>query len=362
VITNDHRLHIIVRDASLPEGAKLVRTGIDINNGISSVTYCNRTPDVSEYGGGPPTVADFDGDGIPDVGVAGAVGYIAVSGKKLMDLTVPADKTPLWFKTTRDCSSAVTGSAVFDFNGDGRAEVVYSDEYHLWMYDGLTGDNLIAPTCNTTGTLYEYPVVADVDNDGQADIVVASNAYAFTCPDGDEPGKGQSGIRVFGSASSSWVRTRRVWNQHTYHVTNVNEDGTIPKNEAPNWTTRGLNNFRQNKQPGSEFAAADLVVELAPACDPKSSIVATVRNIGEATAPAGVEVAVYDGPLATGKLVGTAMTTRALAPAQGEPIVFTVTSPVKEASAKLTAPKDVLQCRTQNDSVGPVSMRCNGVN
>jgi hypothetical protein len=31
------------------------------------------------------------------------------------------------------------GSSVFDFNGDGKAEVVYSDEYHLWMYDGSTG-------------------------------------------------------------------------------------------------------------------------------------------------------------------------------------------------------------------------------
>ena len=96
--------------------------------------------------------------------------------------------------------------------------MVYSDEYHLWMYDGSTGNNLIPSTCDTTGTLWEYPLVADVDNDGQADIVVASNAYGITCPDNNSK---QAGIRVFGSAKGSWVRTRRIWNQHTYHVTNV---------------------------------------------------------------------------------------------------------------------------------------------
>jgi len=31
---------------------------------------------------------------------------------------VPDSDIDLWFKTTKDCSSAVTGSSVFDFNGD----------------------------------------------------------------------------------------------------------------------------------------------------------------------------------------------------------------------------------------------------
>src|SRR6185436_596112 len=116
----------------------------------------------------------------------------------------------IWQQPTHDCSSAATGSSVFDFNGDNKAEAVYSDEKYLRVYDGATG-NVLWQTCNTTGTLIEYPVVADVDNDGQADIVVASNAYAYDCE-----GTKQSGIRVIQSQSKSWVRTRRVWNQHTY--------------------------------------------------------------------------------------------------------------------------------------------------
>ena len=35
-----------------------------------------------------------------------------------------------------------------------------------------------------------------------------------------------------------------------------------PQHELPNWTQPGLNNFRQNKQPGGEFAAPDAIVSL----------------------------------------------------------------------------------------------------
>jgi hypothetical protein len=43
-----------------------------------------------------------------------------------------------------------------------------------------------------------------------------------------------------------WIQARRIWNQHTYHVTNVEENGTIPRFEAPSW--RSLNTYRTNAQ------------------------------------------------------------------------------------------------------------------
>ncbi|HEY8377175.1 MAG TPA: VCBS repeat-containing protein, partial [Nannocystis sp.] len=333
-----------------------LRKGVDINNGISTIAFCNAG---SEYGGGPPTVADFDGDGIPDVGAAGAVGYIVFSGAKMMDPNVPNEDIDLWFKTTHDCSSAVTGSSVFDFNGDGKAEVIYSDEYHLWMYDGPTGTNLIPSTCNTTGTLWEYPLVADVDNDGQADIVVASNAYGVTCPDN---GTKQSGIRIFGSASGSWVRTRRIWNQHTYHITNVREDGTIPAVEPANWTTPGLNNYRQNVQPEGEFSAPDLTATIYPRCEGPYGLVARVRNIGQAAVPPGVVVGFYEGdPDQGGVQLGVGMTKKALYPAEAEDVAIDVPNP-SEALTDGTIPVFVVlddgqpehswkECRTENNKV-----------
>ena len=43
-----------------------------------------------------------------------------------------------------------------------------------------------------------------------------------------------------------WVPARRILNQDTYHVTNVNEDGTIPQQEQPHWLLN--NTFRAQAQ------------------------------------------------------------------------------------------------------------------
>jgi len=361
VSSSNHTISVVRYDPAEPGGAKVIRRGIDINNGISTAAFCNA---ASEYGGGPPTIADFNGDGIPDVGAAGAVGYVVMNGAKIVDPNVPDNELILWFKETHDCSSAVTGSSVFDFNGDGKAEVIYSDEYHLWMYDGATGTNLIPSTCNTTGTLWEYPLVADVDNDGQADIVVASNAYGITCPD---DGTKQSGIRILGSANGSWVRTRRIWNQHTYHVSNVGEDNTIPMMEQANWTVSGLNNYRQNRQPGSEFSAPDAVVSVAPKCFDAYGLVARVQNLGSASLPAGVKVGFYYGA-APGTKLGEAFTQKTLYPAEAE----NVTLLLPAAPLDITSGKEKVfvvvddgmpphvwhECRTDNNVSESVPATC----
>jgi hypothetical protein len=212
--TLKHHLVIWRYNPDLPNKVEIVRPGININGPLNP-SLCPVGSAGNTRGGGPPTIADFNGDGTPDVAVAGGIGYAVFDGKKLMDPNVPAAETLLWIKQTKDCSSAATGSSVFDFDGDGSAEVVYSDEHYLRIYKGSTGD-VLWQTCNTTGTLREFPLVADVDNDGRADIVAVSNNYSsITC----EATK-QTGVRIYGDAKGQWVRTRRIWNQHAYHVTN----------------------------------------------------------------------------------------------------------------------------------------------
>jgi hypothetical protein len=198
---------------------------------------------------------------------------------------------------------------------------VYGDEQFLRIYDGTTG-TILFETCNTTGTLWEYPLITDVDSDGHADIIAISNSYSsITCP---ADGSKQQGLRVFGDVEGRWVRTRRVWNQHHYHVTNVDEDGSIPAVEAPNWTTEGLNNFRQNVQPEGEFAAPDLVVTVLPHCDlDERGVIARVRNIGQAAVPEGVNVGFYAGdPTAGGALLGSGVTTKPLYPAEAQDVLL----------------------------------------
>ncbi len=353
----NHQLNVWRYDTSQPGNFRVVRSGVDING-----TFPNNCPagsSGSTTGGGPPTIADFNGDGTPDVAVAGGIGYAVVDGTKILDMSVPADQTLLWLMQTRDCSSAATGSSIFDFNGDGSAEVVYSDENFFRIYNGLDGTELFK-TCNTTGTLIEYPLVADVDADGHADVVVVANDYSsITCPD---DGSKQTGLRVFGDTEGKWVRTRRIWNQHNYHVTNVNEDGTIPAPELRNWTQPRLNNYRQNVQPAGEFSAPDLIVTASIRCAAGTELVAMVRNIGAASVPPGVVVGFYDGdPAAGGTRLGEATTTRELAPAESEQVSIFVTSlPQNQLYAVVDdggPPHAWQECRPDNntsDSTAPV--------
>ncbi|HLT39554.1 MAG TPA: hemolysin, partial [Enhygromyxa sp.] len=155
-------------------------------------------------------------------------------------------------------------------------------------------------------------------------------------------------------------RTRRIWNQHHYHVTNVDEDGRIPVQEQPNWLADGLNNFRQNVQPLGEFSAPDLVVDLSSLCMNGYQAIATVRNIGQAAVPPGVVVGFYDGdPSLGGALLGSGVTTKALYPAEAEEVILdgaSVPQAIKDGDAELWVVVDDgmpehpwHECRTDNN-------------
>src|SRR5262249_39412373 len=142
---------------------------------------------------------------------------------------------PKWTNNVQDFSGLATATA-FDFLGDGVAEAIYADETQIYIFDGKTGvTNLTSP--RNSGTLIEYPVVADVDNDGSAEIVYVSN-YSNAA--------GGVTLTVLRDAEERWIPARRIWNQYSYHVTNVREDGTIPKVMKKNWQL--LNTFRTNSQ------------------------------------------------------------------------------------------------------------------
>ena len=203
---------------------------------------------------GPPTVADFNGDGYREIGTAGADYYMIIKLQCDVDdweAQGCADRGILWKTPTQDCSSRATASSVFDFHGDGRAEVVYADEVAFRIYDGSTGEVLFEDTRHESNTRIEMPIIADVSNNGRAEVLVPS-AYVNR---GDRPG-----LWVWADADGHWVRTRRIWNQHAYHVTNINEDGSVPVAAERNWENDRLNNFRQNVQPDGLFDAPDLLV------------------------------------------------------------------------------------------------------
>ena len=280
-----------------------------------------------EGAGGPPTIADFDADGVMEISSANGSMYnvFEYAGGATPQLSVK------WSSGTQDLSSNVTGSSVFDFEGDVAAEVVYGDECYFRVYSGKTGQVLFQ-TANSSATIHEYPVVVDVDGDNNTEIVVVANDANHkngnpTCA-GYGPGEApRHGVFVFGDANDKWVRTRKIWNEHAYHITNINADGTLPNPEPKSWVQpTGFNNYRVSNQGAGVYNAPDLRVDLevsTASCPAGLELRARVKNLGSLGVASGVSVTFHLGPDESGKLLGEAKTTKALLPGQSELVSIT---------------------------------------
>jgi hypothetical protein len=203
-----------------------------------------------------------------------------------------------WLRNTQDDSSRVTGSSVFDFNGDGAAEVIYNDECRFRIYDGLDGTVYMTEPSESR-TRIEYPIVVDVDNDGNAEIVFATTNESGFCSENLD-NLYNNGIEVWGDAGDFWVSARRIWNQHAYNVTNVTESGLVPLQAPEHWKQfngREYNIFRSN--PRTLGIAPDLTVLGVQVSSPNAvcgqlnndlNIVAEIANIGDLRVGPGVVI------------------------------------------------------------------------
>lgn len=182
-----------------------------------------------------PFVGDIDGDKYPEILIThGAeVGnnlntqYDFISALKY---NASSQELDFFWRTPHNDNSGATGMTLFDFNQDGVAEIIYRDNTHLRIMDGSksTGVRDLAKFDCTSSTAFEYPTVADVDNDGQAEILMTGGTA-----DVIHSGVGQlfvfkAGPEVTGNPTF-WSKARPVWNTLSYNPLFVNEDLTTPK-------------------------------------------------------------------------------------------------------------------------------------
>src|SRR5690606_38233690 len=217
-------------DDPQPEVLLQNENGISMLEHDGSIKFMNQRPtgDPASVNSWmrPSTVHDFDGDNVSEFAVSSSSHYVVYE----------RDATIAWSASVLD-STGIAAATAFDFLGDGVAEAMYADETQFFIYDGTGTPLLTVP--RSSGTIIEYPVVADIDNDGSAEILVVSNE-SFV---GNQTAPLIQAIR---DVQDRWIQPRRIWNQHTYHVTNVREDGTIPQFEPPSWAS--LNTYRTNAQ------------------------------------------------------------------------------------------------------------------
>ncbi|MDR1335425.1 MAG: FG-GAP-like repeat-containing protein [Tannerella sp.] len=128
--------------------------------------------------------------------------------------------------------SGSTGITLFDFNQDGKSELVYRDETHLRIMQAVPAVAQMMGTFKNlhtisggSGTVCDYPIVVDVDNDGSAEIVTIAG-------EGTRPLQGT--LRIYKSDTNKsgakpWAPARKVWNQYSYNAVNINEDLTVPQ-------------------------------------------------------------------------------------------------------------------------------------
>jgi hypothetical protein len=254
-----------------------------------------------------PAVGDVDGDGQPEI----------VFNDRFRVGAYKSDGTMRWFAGQFTAEPRGGSPALADLNGDGQLEVVQNDDSLLRIYRGRTGDLLFSYSNSYIG----IPAIADVDGDGHLELVVPHM----------QPGTYGGAMRVFGNPN--WAPGPRLWNQPSYHITNIQEDMRVPVHELPSWQAH--NTYRAQAslshtvcaECGDTAATADLTASFirvdASGCGAQAQYTVRVGNGGGLGVPAGVKVRFAEGTAEGSVVVGDVLTTKTLASGEYEDVKIT---------------------------------------
>lgn len=309
----DGFLDVLASGSTVDKGENTTIFFWDVQNNTVKTFFDNTAgsyqPTGWKFGTGRINIADLDGDGQMNASY--------VSGKFLYALD--EDLNLFWRKVINEETSGHTGCTLFDFNGDGKSEIVYRDELYLYIINGTDGTVYNQQAC-VSRTNREYPIVADVDADGSTEMCVPCGFDDDEALDefDDLTYSQYSHVRVFKSAAEPWVPARRLWNQHGYFNVNVNDDLTIPRRQQKHhlvWSTgscttgpnRPLNGFLNqspylNSQGCPTYASPDLahvqnsLVVNPPTCPGTTFTVSfKITNLGDVQLDGVVPITFYNG-------------------------------------------------------------------
>jgi hypothetical protein len=238
---------------------------IEVVEGAGDARTCTPRPSPVFSAG------DVDGDGLPE-GCVSLDGDFYLIDHNLVELDPLPSGDPY---ATRACVLA-------DLDARVGYEIILYGSQGLSIIDGATLSVLSTFDDITSTNPYTSPIVADIDGDGSAEIVVP----------GSPKGEGSdTHLYALGPASGRWARTRPVWNQHGYDPTTIRDDGTIISFPRPNWQT--YNSFRA--QPAHDGDRPDLAPRVDDVCIDTCAVgtyrvAVVVENLGSQPAPAGTEV------------------------------------------------------------------------
>lgn len=188
-------------------------------------------------GGGAPggvSIADMTGDGIPEI-----VASAQVNGGQIYALD--ADGNLIWLQPALDHTSA-NAVSLLDLDGNGIWDVVWNGAgTGLTVWRGNDGAVLYnEPTINST-TRMDFPTIVDVDGDGSAEIITNDD----------------EGIFVVGY-DTVWANSRTIWNEYNYHITNIQDNLSVPISELDSWATH--NTYRTQTPLGDVLPIYDVIV------------------------------------------------------------------------------------------------------
>jgi uncharacterized repeat protein (TIGR02543 family) len=298
---------------------------------------------------GYPFVGDVDNDGNNEITlITGTNGNQSTYFIYCYRYTPGNPKLYRFWRLAHKDGSNVTGITLFDFNQDGRAELVYRDEQNLRIIDGSTPSpvDITTPRANRSGTSGEYPVVADVDGDGQAEIIIVGGIAS----DPNYTYRGR--LWVFKSehpVTAPWAPARKVWNQNAYHPLYVNEDLSIPQyplNPATIFPgANGVFGGGDDVQPYNNFLQQQTVIDsrglpfwFAPNAGitgaafhyhaPGDSLTVTVdvTNAGDAGLQGPFYISAYKDAAVAANLMDTDSSMTTLNPGVTRPVTLTIDS------------------------------------